>query len=119
MAKQLDKLFKTCTNELVMFTIKGCTNCPKLQTILDTISVNLFKFDIIDLSDDIYENEYDYDELIYEICDCCGNNKQFPKLFFNGEYWGNYNDVKRQYEFDGLQCLLKKMGIDNGENLDF
>jgi len=122
MTSQLEKLFEKCDKEVVMFKIKGCVNCPKLQMILESVKKHYkdFVFDVIDLSKDIYEDEYDYDELINEICNSCANgSRQFPKLFIKGSYWGTYEDARRRYDFDGLKSVVVKLGIGTSDDDDF
>ena len=121
----LQKLFDGCTASLVMFKIPGCVNCSKLYDILhDLESKNntgvVCKFDVIDLSDtvDIVEED-EYDTVIEELCQISGGKRTFPKLFLNREYVGDYIDVKRNLDFDGLRDLRSRLGLYDDMYCDF
>lgn len=113
----LQTLFDGCTASLVMFKIPGCVNCSKLYDILhDLESKNnnngLCKFNVVDLSDTnnlIEEDEYD--TVIEELCSVSGGKRTFPKLFLNRVYVGDYVDVKRNIDFDGMRGLRSRLGL--------
>lgn len=117
----VDSLFDSCTNPLVMFKIPGCMNCSKLCTILETLkqqcSEGSFTYQVIDLSDPDFEDSFD--SIVEELCSLSENKRTFPKLFFNRSYIGGYEDLKRKYDFDGLQYLHRLMGIATTDALEF
>lgn len=117
----IDGLFDSCTSPLVMFKIPGCINCSKLCFILETLkqqcSEGSFTYDVVDLSDPVLEDLVDV--IIEELCSLSGDRRTFPKLFFNRSYIGDYEDLKRKYDFDGLQYLLNLMGVVTQDVIDF
>ena len=117
----LDGLFDSCMSSLVMFKIPGCINCSKLCTILETLkqqcSEGSFTYDVVDLSDPDLEDSVDV--IIEELCSLSEDRRTFPKLFFNRSYIGDYEDLKRKYDFDGLQYLFNMMGITTQDTQDF
>lgn len=117
----LEELFDSCYNPLVMFTIPGCKNCSKMCIILENLKRQLsegaFTYQVIDISAVEFEDVFDV--IIEELCALSGDKRTFPKLFFKRSYIGDYDDLKRKYDFDGLQFLLNMMGVAYPDEYDF